>query len=263
MRFQQRHAPNMAKSTQHSTAVAELGKQVPISSQQVTKQTPTVTVKPTMIQHIQRSVRWALKHRMAIAIGGYSDDNQYDNLIAFDMSAFGQVHVITEITEGVKSEHGPDSCVVAEIGCKTERIINRITEEGFWLHLETYPSVGNGSWLANGGDSYLNKLHWPARKRIIGAVIVGIDSGDILCIGCVPSEHWPPGGVRPEDEAELLQALQKGAKINIETGIVVSLIFKINRPNFALLPSVLKRGNLVRRRLSDTYAGRSSIGAIP
>lgn len=249
----------MAKSTQYSTAMAELAAQVPALSQRVTEENPTVTVRPTTIQHIQRSVRWALKHRMAIAIEGYSDSHQYDNLITFNMGAFDQVHVIADV-EGVKSEDDSDSCVVAEIGCMTEHIINSTTEEGFWLHLETYPSVGKGSWLANGGASYLNKLHWPARQGIIGAVIVGIGSGEVICVGNVPNRHWPVGAVRPEDEAELLQALQKGARINIETGIVVSLIFKIYRPDSALLPSALRKGKIIP---GSVYARISPFGALP
>lgn len=239
--------------------MAELAAQVPALSQRVTEENPTVTVRPTTIQHIQRSVRWALKHRMAIAIEGYSDSHQYDNLITFNMGAFDQVHVIADV-EGVKSEDDSDSCVVAEIGCMTEHIINSTTEEGFWLHLETYPSVGKGSWLANGGASYLNKLHWPARQGIIGAVIVGIGSGEVICVGNVPNRHWPVGAVRPEDEAELLQALQKGARINIETGIVVSLIFKIYRPDSALLPSALRKGKIIP---GSVYARISPFGALP
>jgi len=38
-------------------------------------------------------------------------------------------------------------------------------------------------------------------------MVVSVDSSLALCIDYVPSQHWPAGSVRPENEADLLWAL--------------------------------------------------------
>jgi adenine phosphoribosyltransferase len=53
--------------------------------------------------------------------------------------------------------------------------------------------------------------------------MVSVKTGQILGIGHVPSDHWPPDAVRPKNEADLLWAL-KGAGTNI--GIVLSVTFR-------------------------------------
>lgn len=95
-------------------------------------------------------------------------------------------------------------------------------EAGVTLPLGARPSVGAGLWL-QGGIGHLARLHGLSCDAIIGAVVVSVDSGQVLCIGRVPSQHRPTGAVSPENEAELLWAT-RGVGTNF--GIVVSVTFK-------------------------------------
>ena len=65
--------------------------------------------------------------------------------------------------------------------------------------------------------------HGLACDAIVGAVMVSVNSNQVLCIGHVPSQHQPAGAIRPENEADLLWAI-KGAGTNF--GIVISVTFK-------------------------------------
>lgn len=93
---------------------------------------------------------------------------------------------------------------------------------GLTVPLGARPSVGAGLWL-QGGIGHLARLHGLACDPIVGAVIVSVESSQILCIGYVPSQHCPAGAVRVENEPDLLWAI-KGAGTNF--GIVVSVTFK-------------------------------------
>jgi hypothetical protein len=53
--------------------------------------------------------------------------------------------------------------------------------------------------------------------------MVSVDSGKLLCVGRVLSQHWPTGAVRLENEVDLLWAM-KGAGANFV--IVVSVTFE-------------------------------------
>ena len=75
-------------------------------------------------------------------------------------------------------------------------------EAGVTVPLGASPSVGAGLWL-QGGIGHLARLHGLPCDAIIGAVVVSVDSGQVLCIGHVPSQHRPTGAVIPEKEAEL------------------------------------------------------------
>jgi FAD/FMN-containing dehydrogenase len=66
-------------------------------------------------------------------------------------------------------------------------------------------------------------LHGLACDAIVGAVVVSVDFGQVLCVGRVLSEYLPADAVRPENEPDLLWAM-KGAGTNF--GIVVSVTFK-------------------------------------
>ncbi|KAF2742854.1 hypothetical protein M011DRAFT_490261 [Sporormia fimetaria CBS 119925] len=88
------------------------------------------------------------------------------------------------------------------------------------------PSVGAGSWL-QGGIGPLSRVHGLACDSITGAVIVSLQSGELMCVGKVPSRQrpaeWDPPAIRPPNEDEILWTLA-GAGTNI--GIVVAVVFK-------------------------------------
>lgn len=90
------------------------------------------------------------------------------------------------------------------------------------MPLGARPSVGAALWL-QGGIGHLARMYGLACDAIVGAVMVSVDSSQALCIGRVPSQHWPAGAVRPENETDLLWVI-KGAGTNV--GIVVSVAFK-------------------------------------
>jgi FAD/FMN-containing dehydrogenase len=110
----------------------------------------------------------------------------------------------------------------AGAGCKTGDIVREAMESGVTVPLGSRPSVGTGLWL-QGGIGHLARAHGLACDFIVGAVIVSVNSGEVLLVGIVPYECRPPNAVRPDNEAELLWAI-KGAGTNY--GIVVSVVFK-------------------------------------
>ncbi|GKT97532.1 phosphoribosyl transferase domain protein [Colletotrichum tofieldiae] len=92
---------------------------------------------------------------------------------------------------------------------------------GVTVPLGARPSVGAGLWL-QGGIGHLTRLYGLACDAVVGAVIVSVDSGRILCVGRVPRQHRPADAVRPDNENDLLWAI-KGAGTNF--GIVISVTF--------------------------------------
>ncbi|KAK3997993.1 hypothetical protein QBC44DRAFT_314749 [Cladorrhinum sp. PSN332] len=216
----------MVAFTQHATALPELTAKVPIIPNRTVKNRlayayqPAAVMVPTKIEHVQECVRWAVKHGFGLTVlgGGHSDHCLVPNVVAIDMACFNKVSV--RISEEL---------VVAEAGCKTGDIIRQslktITskaEGGLTVPLGARPSVGAGLWL-QGGIGHLSRLHGLACDAIVGAVVVGVDTGRVLCIGSVPKEFQPAGSVRPENEADLLWGI-KGAGTNF--GILVSVTFK-------------------------------------
>ena len=89
---------------------------------------------------------------------------------------------------------------------------------GLIVPLGSRPSVGAGLWL-QGGIGHLARRHRLACDAIIGAVVVSVASGEVLCVGRVPSQHQPAGAVHPDNEDDILWAI-KGAGTNF--GIVIS-----------------------------------------
>ncbi|KAF6809192.1 phosphoribosyl transferase domain protein [Colletotrichum sojae] len=157
---------------------------------------------PTEIQHVQACVKWAIKHGFGLTVlgGGHSGHCVLSNVVAVDVSAFDQVHVLTPGAEDdSSSEH--DSLVVAEAGCKTGDIVHKAME---------------------GGIGHLARLHGLTCDAIVGAVVVGVESGRVICLGRVPSKHRPAGAECPENGAELLWAIE-GAGTNF--GVVISVTF--------------------------------------
>ncbi|KAI9799435.1 MAG: hypothetical protein M1825_004535 [Sarcosagium campestre] len=249
-------SPNvMAAFTQHATALPELTAQVPlvrgfqtVKNREARLHRAAAIIKPIEVRHVQQCIRWALKHGVGLTVigGGHSGHCLWPNVVSVDMSAFNQVHILTTGQDGGDS----DSLVVAEAGCKTGDIIRNTMAAGVTVPLGARPSVGAGLWL-QGGIGHLARLHGLACDAIIGAVVVSVDSSQVLCIGRVPSQHRPAGAVCPENESDLLWAM-KGAGTNF--GIVVSMTFKTYAaPTYLTRNWVFKLSDNVeaRLRLSD------------
>ncbi|MCJ1409906.1 hypothetical protein MMC19_003990 [Ptychographa xylographoides] len=225
-------SPNvMVAFTQHATTLLELTAQVPLmkgdkifKSREARLHHSASIVRPTTVQHVQQCVQWALKHGVSLTVvgGGHSGHCLWPNVVSVDMGAFDDIHILAAGENGGESGSDLGSLVVAEAGCKTGDIIRKTMAEGVTVPLGSRPSVGAGMWL-QGGIGHLARLHGLACDAIVGAVIVSVDSNQILYVGCVPSQHRPAGAVRPEDESDLLWAL-KGAGTSF--GIVISVTFK-------------------------------------
>lgn len=225
-------SPNvMASFTQHATTLLELTAQVPlvkgdktVKDREARLHRPASIIRPTEVRHVQQCVQWALKHGVGLTVvgGGHSGHCLWPNVVSVDMGAFDQVHILTAGADGGDSGSETGSLVVAEAGCKTGDIIRKTMAAGVTVPLGARPSVGAGLWL-QGGIGHLARLHGLACDAIVGAVMVSVDSSQVLCVGCVPSQHRPAGAVRPENESDLLWAM-KGAGTNF--GIVVSVTFK-------------------------------------
>ena len=223
-------SPNVIVAfNQHATSLLELTAQVPLVKGDKTVKNrvarlhrPASIIRPTEVRHVQQCVRWALKHRVGLTVvgGGHSGHCIWPNVVSVDMDAFDQVHILTVGEDGRDSNSS--SLVVAEAGCKTGDIVRKTMAAGMTVPLGARPSIGAGLWL-QGGIGHLARLYGLACDAIVGAVVVSADSGQALCVGCVPSQHSPAGAVRPENESDLLWAL-KGAGTNF--GIVISVTFK-------------------------------------
>ena len=244
----------MVAFTQHATTLPELTAQVPlvkgdkmVKNREARLHRPASIIRPTEVRHVQQCVRWALKHGAGLTVvgGGHSGHCLWPNVVSVDMGAFDQVHILTAEEDGGDSSSSSSSLVVAEAGCKTGDIVRKTMAAGVTVPLGARPSVGAGLWL-QGGIGHLARLHGLACDAIVGAVMVSADSGQVLCVGCVPSQHSPAGAVRPENESDLLWAM-KGAGTNF--GVVVSVTFK----SYAA-PTYLTRNWVVQ--LSDKLEAR-------
>ncbi|QYS93725.1 Adenine phosphoribosyl transferase [Trichoderma simmonsii] len=215
----------------HATMLPELTAQVLLAKEDRTVKNwearvhrPASILRPTKIQHVQKCVQWALKHRVGLTVigGSHSGHCIWPNVVAIDMEAFDQVHVQAPTDNGTDPDFHSGSLIIAGAGCKTGDILRAAMAAGLTVPLGARPSVGAGLWL-QGGLGHLARLHGLACDSIVGFIMVSVDSAQILCVGHVPNEYWPTSGVRPENEAELLWAM-KGAGTNF--GIVTSVIFK-------------------------------------
>ncbi|EFQ32587.1 FAD binding domain-containing protein [Colletotrichum graminicola] len=220
----------MATFTRHSTMLPELEARLPVVNGNKTGRNrearlnrPASIVRPTEIQQVQQCVRWALEHRVCLTVvgGGHSGHCLWPNVVAVDMGAFDQVHIISA-GNGVGDSGSDSGClVVAEAGCKTGDIVCKAMAAGMVVPLGARPSVGAGLWL-QGGIGHLARLYGLSCDAIVGAVIVSVDSDRVLCVGHVPRQHQPANAVRPDNESDLLWAI-KGAGTNF--GIVISVTF--------------------------------------
>lgn len=249
-------SPNvMVAFTQHATTLPELTAQVPllmgdkvIKNREARLHHPALIVRPTEVRHIQLCVQWALKHGVGLTVvgGGHSGHCLWSNVVSVDMGAFDQVHILTARDSGGESGSESISLIVAEAGCKTGDIVCKTMAAGMTVPLGSRPSVGAGLWL-QGGIGHLARMYGLTCDAIVGAVVISVNSGQPLCIGCVPSQHWPAGAVRPENETDLLWAI-KGAGNNV--GIVVSVTFKAYvAPTFLTRNWVVPLSNSLEARL--------------
>jgi adenine phosphoribosyltransferase len=221
----------MVAFTKHATALSELLAQVPSAQENKTVKNREARlhraasiVRPTEVGQVQQCVRWALKYGVGLTVvgGGHSGHCLQPHVISVDMSAFDRVHIIAAEENRGDSNPDFDSFVVVETGCKTGDIISKTMAAGLTVPLGARPSVGAGLWL-QGGIGHLARLHGLSCDSIVGAVMVSVKSSQVLCVGCVPSQHQSAGAVRPQNEYDILWAI-KGAGTNF--GIVVSVTFK-------------------------------------
>ncbi|KAF2187516.1 hypothetical protein K469DRAFT_629357 [Zopfia rhizophila CBS 207.26] len=229
-------SPNvMAVFTRHATTLPELMAQVPllkgdktVKNREARLRRPASIIRPTEVRHVQLCVRWALEHGVGLTVvsGGHSGHCLWPNVVSVDMGAFNQVYILTAGEDGRNSSSDSgsdsDSLVVVEAGCRTGDIVRTTMAAGVTVPLGARPSVGAGLWL-QGGIGHLARLYGLACDAIVGAVVVSLDSSQVLSVGRVPSQHQPAGAVRPENEPDLLWAM-KGAGTNF--GIVISVTFK-------------------------------------
>ena len=220
----------MLAFTQHAPKLSELTAQLPtskvdrqIKNREARVRRPAAIYRPTDICHIQLCVRWAVKHGFGLAIigGGHSGHCVWNNTVSVDMSAFNQTYVLRTEEEGLSVRFNCNRFVVVEAGCTTGDVTRKAMAAGVTLPLGSRPSVGAGLWL-QGGIGHLARLHGLACDSIVGAVLVSVDSGEVLCVGFVPSQHQPAASIRPQNESDILWAL-KGAGTNF--GVVVSVTF--------------------------------------
>ncbi|KAK1569730.1 phosphoribosyl transferase domain protein [Colletotrichum navitas] len=220
----------MATFTRHSTMLPELEAQVPVvkgnktvRNREARLNRPASIVRPTEIRQVQHCVRWALEHRFCLTVvgGGHSGHCLLPNVVSVDMGAFDQIHILSA-GDGIGDSGSDSGClVVAEAGCKTGDIVCKAMAAGMTVPLGARPSVGAGLWL-QGGIGHLARLYGLACDAVVGAIIVSVDSGRVLCVGHVPRQHRPANAVRPDNESDLLWAI-KGAGTNF--GIVISVTF--------------------------------------
>lgn len=215
--------------TKSATALPELTAQVPlrmektVPNREAMSHHPAAIVRPTQIQHIQQCVRWALKHQVGLTVlgGGHSGHCRWPKIVAVDMSAFNKIQLLAPgDSDRPRSNSSPLAIVGA--GCTTRGVVSATMQRGLTVPLGSHPSLGAGAWL-QGGIGHLARLYGLSSDAIVGAVMVSVENGQVLCIGRVPSQYQPVGAVTPENEADHLWAI-RGAGTNF--GIVVGVVFE-------------------------------------
>ncbi|KAK2054930.1 phosphoribosyl transferase domain protein [Colletotrichum caudatum] len=248
----------MATFTRHSTALPELEAQVPranenkkVKNREAGLNRPASIVRPTDIPQVQQCVRWALKHRFCLTVssGGHSGHCLWPNVVSVDMGAFNQIHILPAGQALGDSSSDSGCLVVAEGGCRTGDIISKAMAAGVTVPLGARPSVGAGLWL-QGGIGHLARLYGLASDAVVGAVIVSVCSGQVLCVGRVPGQHQPADTLWPDNGNDLLWAI-KGAGTNF--GIVISVAFAAYPT-----PTFLTRNWVIP--LSDSLEARFRLG---
>ena len=217
-----KHSANSLQDLRDTVPVAKFDRV--IKNPEASSYRPASIFRPTQMQEIQKCVRWAVEHNLGLTVigGSHSGHCIQPNVVAIDLSAFNAINF-------TKLSGGGATVVVAEAGCKSGDIIAQAQARGLTVPLGSRPGVGAGLWLL-GGIGHLARLHGLTCDSILGAVLISVNSGQIVCVGSVPEQYQPPGAVRPGNEAEILWAL-KGAGTNF--GILVSATLQVfSAPNF-------------------------------
>lgn len=218
----------MMAFTKHATSLAELTAQVPLSrndrpvkNPEARMNQPSSILRPENIRQVQHCVKWALKRRAGLTVigGSHSGHCLISNIVAIDMSSFDEILIEPPYSSGVCMVH-------VQAGCTTGDVIHKTMSVGKTVPLGSRPSVGSGLWL-QGGIGHLSRIHGLSSDNIIGAVIVSVDSGEVICLGNVgPAQTQlkltEAELVPPNNHDDLLWAI-KGAGSNF--GVVVSVTF--------------------------------------
>lgn len=225
-------SPNiMIAFNRHANSLPKLVEEVPlvhrdkhVKNWEARSHCPASIVRPTDIRQVQQCVQWALDHGFSLTIlgGGHSGHCLWPNVVSIDMGAFDQVHTLTATSKKQHPVSDPCPLVIVGAGCKSGDIIRKTMEIGLTVPLGSRPSLGAGMWL-QGGIGHRTRLLGLTCESVVGAVLVSVASGEIFCIGLVPSQHQPTGAVRPKNENDLMWALN-GAGTNF--GILVSITIK-------------------------------------
>jgi hypothetical protein len=231
----------------HATSLPELTERVPPSTCDMEIKNylsrlhqPAAVVRAHSIEEIQSCVQWALKHQIGLSVvsGSHSGHCFWPNVVAVDLSAFDRLQIWADF--GGQFDASLGRLIIAGAGCKTGDIVREAMESGVTVPLGSWPSVGTGLWL-QGGIGHLARAHGLACDFIVGAVIVSVNSGEVLLVGTVPYECRPPNAVRPDNEAELLWAIKEAGT---NYGIVVSVVFKTcTAPTFSVRSWVVPLNN--------------------
>lgn len=162
-------------------------------------------VAPTDVEQVQTCVQWALKHRMNLTIigGSHSGHCVQPNIVAVDMSCFYKVHV-TDTRNPIDDDNSTQSpLITVGSGCTTGDIIETATKAGLTVPLGSRPSVGIELRLL-GGVGHLSRQHGLACDSIVGAVLVSVETGEVLRSSDISQAHCPKDAIRPENETDLL-----------------------------------------------------------
>lgn len=226
------HAPEiMVTFNKHAGALQELTDQVPLTlpprsiKNRETCNTPyAAIVAPQDGAQVQECVRWALKYDLNLTVIGGSHSGQCvrPNVVAVDMSSFDRVHIIKSDDLIDQGSSATSTLIMVGGGCTTKDIIETAMKAGLTVPLGSRPSVGMGLPL-QGGIGHGSRQLGLSCDSIVGAIMVSVKNGEVLCIGDVHYAQRPQNAVRPDNDADLLWAL-KGAGTNF--GIVTTLFLK-------------------------------------
>ncbi|KAK0727722.1 hypothetical protein B0T26DRAFT_809983 [Lasiosphaeria miniovina] len=190
---------------------------LPVKNRQASRIRPAAVARPVEIVQVPCTVRWAVRHGLSLTVigGGHSGHCVAPGVVAVDMSGLKRIEIF-------KSEHLD---ILVEAGCTTGDIISAAMAAGVSVPLSSRPSVGAGLWL-QGGISHLARMHGLACDAIKSAIVVDVQTGNVVCVGPVPVRCKPPLSMPAETAAmddDMLWAI-KGAGTHMF--IVVSIIFK-------------------------------------
>jgi FAD/FMN-containing dehydrogenase len=134
----------MAAFTRNATKLPELMAQVPVLSgdnkvknREARLHHPTAIIRPTEIGHIQQCIRWALKYGSSLTVvgGGHGGQCLWSNVVAIDMDAFDQVHIVKSKHDGETANSNSDTVIVVESGCKSGGIVRKTMAAGLVVPL--------------------------------------------------------------------------------------------------------------------------------